>query len=153
MGTSYLLYIDEYFSISVDRNRVLDGMIEDLPLLAPEDRMAVVAFDGRELEMLSTWSQSVDRLQRVLRDAKNRRTFGLQRLAERRQWELTSESLESLVLFGAEDGEVGPVPTFQRELTIEERAYVQRLSAQINRSVAATNGWRGTPNTVVNSSP
>ncbi|MDH3744905.1 MAG: VWA domain-containing protein [Acidobacteriota bacterium] len=133
VGTSYLVFVDDFFSLATDRDRVLDTMIEDLPLLAPEDRMAVVAFDGSDLEMLSTWSQSAERLRRVLRDAKNRPARGLQRQVERRQFELASSPFESLVLTGAADG----LPTFRTELGVDERAYVSRLSDQLNRSVAA----------------
>ena len=133
VGTSYLLFIDDYFSIGVDRNRVLDALAEDLPLLGPEDRMAVIAFDGRELEMLSTWSQSVDRLERVLRDARARSPKGLQRLVEYNQFNLSREVLGDLVLFD----DTSEVPEFTRTLTVEERSYVERLSEQVNRAVAA----------------
>ena len=132
VGTSYLLFIDDFFSIHIDRNRVLNALAEDLPLLGPEDRMAVVAFAGQELEMLSTWSQSVDRLERVLRDARGRPAKGLQRLVEFNQFDFSREVLDDLVF----DNGLG-VPEFTRTLSIEERAYVERLSDQINRSVAA----------------
>lgn len=132
VGTSYLLFIDDFFSIALDRDRVLKALAEDLPLLGPEDRMAVVAFDGRELEMLSTWSQSVDRLERVLRDARGRPSRGLQRVVELNQFNFSREVGDFLSL---DDGLGGP--EFTRTLTIEERAYVERLSDQINRSVAA----------------
>ncbi len=133
VGTSYLVFVDDFFAVASDRDRVLNAMIDDLPLLAPEDRMAVVAYDGKNLEMLSTWSQSVERLRRVLRDAKLRPARGLQRRVERRQFEQSFSTLDSLVLLGDETG----LPSFITELNIDERAYVQRLSEQLNRSVAA----------------
>ena len=66
VGTSYLVFIDNFFALPTDRNRVLRAFEESL-FLGPEDRMAIVSFDGRELEMLSTWSQSDVELRRVIR--------------------------------------------------------------------------------------
>ena len=65
VGTSYLVFIDNFFALPTDRNRVLRAFEESL-FLGPEDRMAIVSFDGRELEMLSTWSQSDVELRRAL---------------------------------------------------------------------------------------
>ncbi len=134
VGTSYLVFIDEYFSIAVDRDRVLDGLIEDLPLLKPEDRMAVVAFDGKDLEMLSTWSDSHETLRRVLKRAKERPARGLQRLAERRQFRVPEElALQSLIGGGVLDTRA----PFRTQLDPLERSYVQRLSEQLDKTVAA----------------
>ena len=87
VGTSYLIFIDEFFSLPTHRDRVLRRFIEQLPNLGLDDRMAVVAFDGRQVEMLSTWSQSVEALTRVFENALQRPAFGLQRRAERRLFE------------------------------------------------------------------
>lgn len=84
--TSYLVFIDEYFTTAARRNQVLSQVIEQLPMLSPEDRMAVVAFDGRKLEMLSTWSQSVAALTRVFEAARERPTFGVHRYTRNRQF-------------------------------------------------------------------
>src|SRR5262249_57670617 len=56
VGTSYLVFVDDSFSVVQDRNTVLQRLAADLSLLGPEDRMAVVAFDGRKLVPLSAWS-------------------------------------------------------------------------------------------------
>ena len=45
-GTSYLVFIDDFFSIAVDRNRVLRALAEQLTFLQEGDRMAIVAWDG-----------------------------------------------------------------------------------------------------------
>jgi len=90
VGTSYLVFIDEFFSISRDRDRMLRGLIEQLPHLGLGDRMAVVAFDGKKVEMLSSWNQSVEALARVYEQAMERPTFGLQRAAERRIFDSTA---------------------------------------------------------------
>ncbi|MCP3910265.1 MAG: hypothetical protein GY713_04860, partial [Actinomycetia bacterium] len=90
--TSYLVFIDEYFSLPTDRNRLLRRMIDQLPFLSPEDRMAVVAFNGKKVEMLSTWSQSVTALERVFKQAVERRAHGLSRRAEQRLYESTRDT-------------------------------------------------------------
>lgn len=137
VGTSYLVFIDEFFSVRVDRDRVLDGLAEDLALVGPNDRMAVVAYNGRDLEMLSTWSSSYEVLRRVFRDARMRPAMGLQREMERRQLAIDEEfSINQLVL--AEFGDApGATSRFRDRLTPQERSYVQRLAGQLDRSVAA----------------
>ncbi len=125
VGTSYLLFIDELFAIDTDRAKVLAGIAQDLPLLGAADRLAVVAFDGRELDMLSTWSSSPEALSRALDAAGRRPAYGMQRLAERRQFERTR----------------GVPPTFQArrafdsELDPEAKAYALRLADQVERVV------------------
>ena len=84
VGTSFLVFLDDYFSLYHDRNRVLGRMIEQLPLLGPEDQMAVVAFDGTKLEMLANWTRSVSKLERVFTAAKERPAFGLREEVRRR---------------------------------------------------------------------
>ncbi len=137
VGTSYLVFIDDFFSQANDRQRVLKRMIEQLPNLLPEDRMAVVAFDGREVEMLSTWSQSVDSLSRVLQKAGGRPAYGLQRDAERRRFELTRERPGTLVgeeeRFGVELGPGG----FGDGLDLEERELVELITRQVEKVVLA----------------
>ena len=67
VGTSYLVFIDSYFTrLAAERNRVLDQIEAGLYRLGREDRMAIVAFDGRKIEMLSSWSQSTAQLERAL---------------------------------------------------------------------------------------
>ncbi|MEM7357154.1 MAG: VWA domain-containing protein [Acidobacteriota bacterium] len=79
VGTRFLVFIDDAFSVKQRRNRVLRKMVEQLPYLGPEDSMAVVAYDGRELELLSSWTTSQRELERVLKKAQERRSFGMQR--------------------------------------------------------------------------
>src|SRR5215218_9665521 len=46
VGTSYLIFIDDYFAIASQRNSVLAAFKADLARLGPEDRMAIVSYDG-----------------------------------------------------------------------------------------------------------
>ena len=104
VGTSYLVFVDDFFSLPTDRNKVLQSLADDVVALQPEDRMAVVAYDGKRPEMLSTWSQDYVALQRVFRDAMERPAYGLHRLAERRQFETElGRSLDQLVNYGEDE--------------------------------------------------
>ncbi len=135
--TSYLVFIDEYFGKTVDRNRVLNRMIEQLAFLAPGDRMAVVAFNGKRVEMLSSWSQSERELKQVLRQAQERKTFGLQRDAEQRLFESTRD----LAIEPAQEVPDPSQDTFAMD--IEERMRADELTAQVERAVlAATSALR-----------
>ncbi len=123
VGTSYLLFIDELFAIDRDRDQVLQEIAADLPLLGSADRMAVVAFDGRRLEMLSSWSGSPAALARTLEEARRRPAWGMQRLAERRRFEDLRPSRFGRHPF---DG-----------LDPESKAYALRLADQTERVVRA----------------
>jgi VWFA-related protein len=129
-----LVFIDEFFSIARDRDRVLEALKSDLPLLGPEDRMAVVAFNGSELEMISTWSQSVPQLERAIEAALERPALGLQRLAEQRQFDYdrTLAALTSI-----REGNVSSDRFLRTQLDPDERFYLERLTDQVSRSVTA----------------
>lgn len=87
VGTRFLVFVDDYFAIPSYRNRLLKDLAEQLPFLAPEDRMAIVAFDGYQVEMLSSWTRSLPQLQAALTQAQRRRAYGLQRRSEQRQFD------------------------------------------------------------------
>ncbi len=87
VGIRYLVFVDDYFSIPVHRNQVLARLAAQLPQLEPEDRMAIVAFDGRHIEMLSSWTRSLMQLQAALETARKRPAYGLLRLSEERRFD------------------------------------------------------------------
>ncbi|MCH9647543.1 MAG: VWA domain-containing protein [Deltaproteobacteria bacterium] len=98
--TSYLVFIDDYFTQAKKRNRSLDGIRDYLSRLGSGDRMAVVAFDGRKIEMLSTWNQSPADLQEVFDRAKERKGFGYltrSSLRESANGEYAAQDLETKV--------------------------------------------------------
>ena len=82
VGTSYLVFIDESFGIKAQRDVVLRRLAADVRLGA-EDRMAVVAFDGRGIDLLSDWTGDREALRQVLGKAQLRPAWGIQRLAWR----------------------------------------------------------------------
>lgn len=127
VGTSYLVFIDDFFTFKEDRDRVLDGLEADLDLLGEKDQMALVAFDGRQLVMLSSWTRSRASLERALDTARARPTQGLMRLAELRE-------------FDRGDGRTGRggggLSSFGDTLDPETKAYVLRLGDQIDRMLS-----------------
>jgi VWFA-related protein len=140
VGTSYLVFIDDFFSIKRDRNLVLEALEAEAVRMQPEDRMAIVAFDGTDLEMLSSWTSSYTAVERVFEAAMERPALGLHRLVERRQFEVEAgQSLDELVGMSEEiiANPFSERPLFARRLEPQEKAYLSRLSQQINRSVAA----------------
>lgn len=83
--TNHLVFIDEYFGIRKYRNTVLKGVRDRLSSLPARDRMAIVAFDGEEIEVLAAWTTSREELARVLDRALERPARGLLRAHERRR--------------------------------------------------------------------
>ena len=134
VASSYLVFIDDHFPIARDRNRVLDHLIEQLPNVRPVDQMAVVAFDGRQVDMLSNWTSSVNALTRTLKKAKDRKAGGLLRLAEQRAFrteqELAAEG------FGFNDTLSNRAAVFD-DLTAEEEYYARRIGGEVERATMA----------------
>ncbi|HEX2642402.1 MAG TPA: VWA domain-containing protein, partial [Thermoanaerobaculia bacterium] len=57
VGNSYLVFIDDTYSPIHLRNEALKGLARDIRTLDPQDRVAVVTFDGRQLHVLSDWAE------------------------------------------------------------------------------------------------
>lgn len=129
VGTSYLVFIDEYFSVARDRDQVLRRMVQDLPRLGPEDRMALVAFDGKGLTLLSSWSSSPSALERAFRTALGRPSYGIQRVTELRT--LENERRDFVRLGLQFEG------TAEGRLESFELDFAQRLERQLQSAIAA----------------
>lgn len=84
VGTRYLVFVDDVFTLPSRRNRVLRRLSRDLERLQPEDSMAVVAFDGRSIELLSSWSDSPRQLAGAFRQAQDRPALGLRQRSQQR---------------------------------------------------------------------
>jgi len=124
VGTSYLLYIDDLMTVPAERNRLLERLRDQLVSFSPGDRMAVVAFDGKQLDVLSNWTASREALERVLGEAAKRHAYGLFWLAERRN-EARDRALTPL----------GDTTEITR-LGFDDLAYADRLVARVRRAVA-----------------
>ncbi len=80
--SSYLVFLDDFFSRPWDRNAVLDGLGKDLAILPPGDRVGIARFDGERLEVLLDWTADRAAIAQALAAARSRPAFGLQRLVE-----------------------------------------------------------------------
>ncbi|HEY0515395.1 MAG TPA: VWA domain-containing protein [Thermoanaerobaculia bacterium] len=84
VGTSYLIFVDDSFSIDVQRNRVLSRLEQDLRL-GPEDRVAIVVYDGKPA-LLSGWTGDINQVRKILDQ--------VQKLPVRRVFELWNPGVE-----------------------------------------------------------
>jgi len=80
--TNYLVFIDEYFAVRRDRDRVLARLEQDLGKLRAHDRVALVAFDGQNVTQLAAWTDSRDVLRAALREARERDALGIMRIVD-----------------------------------------------------------------------
>lgn len=136
VGTSYLVFVDDFFSIKRDRDLVLRSLSAQAAALGPNDRMAVVSYDGKRLEMLTSWASNVSTLERAFRAAMERPAFGLQRQTELRL-AVRDAQLSRSSRSGFDRGVLGRV-----ELPV--RDFVERLGEQVERSIdAASSALRG----------
>lgn len=72
-----LVYVDEEFSLPIDLERVLLSFEEQLDRLAPGDRVAIVAWDGRRLDRLLDWTPPGPALAEALARTRRRPAWGL----------------------------------------------------------------------------
>src|SRR5262249_42413165 len=77
VGTNYMVYVDDQFSIGPRRNLVLEKIKADLGRLGPNDRMTVLSFDGHKVVRLCDWTGDRQSLQVAIAMAENRNSFGL----------------------------------------------------------------------------
>ncbi len=134
VGTYYLLYIDDYFSVPSQRNAVLEALKADLGRLGPEDRMAIVAYGGGRLTMLSNWSGSAADLGRAFDQAMARRGGGSARLAERTSAD-SDQAFEELAANA--DGDSLPEIALAPGLSPLQRLYATGLARQVQGDIQA----------------
>jgi VWFA-related protein len=131
VGTSYLVFIDNFFSLAPRRDEVLRSLKGQLSRLGPEDRMAIVQYNGGQVEMLTSWSNSERQLGAAIEKAIGERAYGIARLAELRTFQGSQR------LTGDENFETSPRRSFAQRAGIEEIEFAQGLAAQTERAVTA----------------
>ncbi|HEX4965228.1 MAG TPA: VWA domain-containing protein [Thermoanaerobaculia bacterium] len=83
-GRSLVVFIDDSFAVKTHRDMVLKKLGEQLGRLEPSDRVAVVAFDGERLAVLSGWASGREALAAVVAKAQRRPAAGIAVTAKRR---------------------------------------------------------------------
>jgi VWFA-related protein len=142
LHTNFLLFVDDFFSTSQDRDRVLDLLEPTLAQLREGDRVAMVAFDGKQLALLTSWTSDRAVLHDALARARARPSYGNQRITELRQndsergdrRDLELLQIERVQAAGGEMEAGAPPSSF---LDPVERGYADRLIQQVERSVLA----------------
>ncbi len=143
VGTYYLVFLDDYFAIAPHRNEVLKSLKADLARLGPDDRMAIVAYDGGRLAMLSNWSGSRDDLGRAFDQAMARTARGLDRVTERRSL-LENEAFAGTAIADGTVLDLNTERITNSGLNERETAYAQTLIRQMQGSIgAAVSAMRG----------
>jgi VWFA-related protein len=130
VGTSYLVFIDNFFSLGPRRDAVLRSLKDQLSRLGPEDRMAIVQYNGGQVEMLSSWSNSERQLGSAIEKAIGERSSGIARLAELRTFEASRRVV-------GQTFEPGPRASFAQRVDVEELEFAEGLAAQTERAVTA----------------
>jgi VWFA-related protein len=120
---SYLIFIDDAFSVRPERRRVLRRLRDDLGLLRPEDRVAVAVFDGERLELRSRWDDGPAGARRALGAA----------LEDRVGHGLLLKKARYQGLGGVAEGTAG----IERRLAGPLEFAARELGEEIERSVAA----------------
>lgn len=73
VANNYLVFIDDYFTAPVMRNRALAGLAREVATMRPQDRMAVVSYDNRKLRVLAPWTAPGDNLRKLLEQLATRK--------------------------------------------------------------------------------
>jgi VWFA-related protein len=131
--TSYLVFIDDFFSVKRDRDDLLGELADQVASLGPGDLVAVVAFDGTGVETLTNWTGDVARIEEVLEAASKRPAAGLDRIAEQSRYDPADHValLSERIRLGGEPVNLGI------ELTPTERYYADRLANQVLHAAQA----------------
>ncbi len=86
-GTSFLVFIDEFFALDEDKKKVLTalkGRVEDGEW-PPLDRVAIMAWDGRGIEVITDWTSDKAAVLAAIDTAGGRPGLGNLRQAERKE--------------------------------------------------------------------
>lgn len=141
VGRSYLVYVDDSFSLPNQRNAVLEKIERDLALLGPADRMAILAFDSTRVDVLCGWTGEAAKLREAFVRARQRPARGGALLAFHRglqsdvDWVVTSaDSIDT-----GESDRVGGIKVTEMEeiLGAMSRRISPEARAQLGKTALA----------------
>jgi VWFA-related protein len=134
---SYVVFIDEFFSMPRDRDEIVRSLMDELPRMERGDRMAVVAYDGRQLALLSHWSSSPDHLYRTLEQALARPARGRERQTEQRP--VASPQRRHMVGPSASPAamDLDTVPDVETIRDVDLKMAVRRMEQQLEAATSA----------------
>lgn len=120
---SIVVFVDNVFALAHRRDQALAGLRAAIGSLRPGDRLAIVSFDGRELRLVTDWTESGAEMLRGLDRVASAPTEGPQRISELRQFQLLLQRMGSEMIADANR-------TFLQD-------YVQRLTRQVESVIRA----------------
>jgi VWFA-related protein len=137
VGRNYLVYVDDSFSLANIRDEALAKLERDLTLLKPADRMAVLAFDGSRIDVLSGWTGDAAALAAALERARRRPAQGNRQLTYQRALQNDTE----WIMDNADSLEEDQVQAF---MTATARRISPEARTQLGRTAtAAASALRG----------
>ncbi len=145
VARSYLVFIDDSFSVASPRSKVLERLAADLSSsLALGDQMAVLAFDGRRIEVLSPWSRDRAALAMVLKAAGGRPAHGHQMIATDRSMEGDADiTVDAAIAMEATGEEIQQMlDTLGQRVNPEARTQLGRTAAAM---AGALRGFEAPP--------
>jgi VWFA-related protein len=134
VGRSYLVFIDDEFSVGNVRDGALASLERDLPLLQPADRMAVLAFDGSRIDVLSGWTGDRAALADALQRARRRASAGGEMLAHQRKLQ---KDVDVVLENEIDDGDTNPLTN---RIGREMEALEPRVSPEARTVLGRTSG-------------
>jgi VWFA-related protein len=140
VGRSYLVYVDDSFSLVSRRNAVLDKLERDLTLLRPADRMAVLSFDGSRIAVLCRWTGDVKALKAALELARQRPAHGDRALAQQRALKHDEDAILDAELQG--DQTRAALESLSNRVSPEARTQLGRTATA---AAAALRGFESPP--------
>jgi VWFA-related protein len=140
VGRSYLIYVDDSFSLANRRDELLEKLQRDLPLMRPADRMAVLAFDGDRIEVLSPWTGDAKVLAAALERARQRPAHGDRALAHQRALQSDVDAVIDAELEGDQTREA--LSSLSNRISPEARTQLGRTAAA---AASALRGFEAPP--------
>jgi VWFA-related protein len=137
VARSYLVFVDEVFTIAANRDAALRKLAGDLRLLRPGDRMAVLAFDGAKLAVLADWTGDPAALAAALARAEKRPARGNMLLAQQRSLAADRDQIV--------ENDLREVIDFEAQIELTHRASPDVLAQLGRSSAAAAAALRGFP--------
>ncbi len=132
-GTSFLVFIDEFFSLDGDKKQVLAALrnrVESAAEWPPLDRVAVVSWDGKGVTVLADWTNERSEVLAALDTAIQRPGYGSARQAERNEHGVAIDMTDLTASAQSGGGE-------SYRLGSREVAYADLLASQLEGTLGA----------------